>query len=268
MKQRLVLWIAALIAIPFAGAAIAATLPGSIDAVLLPDNPTSADRLKLSIGDRTCGGQLPYKGNPYQVTMSQNNIAVTLGEHLPGIYPLCQALPREEVDLGSLPAGNYTISVIESAGSYSGAGTKISSVPFSVTDVRANKAAPYVRMDYSGHWWDPNDSGWGLFIWQDARSNTDSLLAAWFTYTPDGKPMWYVFQPTWLTSTATVTADMAQVSRLPGTMSPPPTARASLISAGTASLDFSTYGTSDSGKITYTFNGGPTLVRNIQRFKP
>ena len=63
-------------------------------------------------------------------------------------------------------------------------------------DARLRKAAPYT----SGHlWatgWDPNDSGWGLFIWQNAASPVDrSMLVAWFTYKPDGTPMWYVFQP-------------------------------------------------------------------------
>jgi hypothetical protein len=38
--------------------------------------------------------------------------------------------------------------------------------------------------------------------------------------------------------------------------------------AGTVSLDFTNFGTADEGKLTYTFNGGPKLVRTIQRFKP
>ena len=139
--------------------------------------------------------------------------------------------------------------------------------PFTVTDARAIKAAPYVRLDYSGHWWDPNDSGWGLFIWQDARSRVDSVLAAWFIYGADGKPIWYVFQPPWSTSNATMETALLRTSRPPGAAVLPPGPTTN-VSVGTASLDFTNTGTGDVGKLTYTFTGGATVVRNIQRFKP
>lgn len=254
-------------ALLFVGAAHAQFLPGRGQALLLPANPTSADALKLSM-IIPCRSLLPYIGNPYRVSMSQNNITVMKGEVTPSLLPLCPPSgPREEIDLGRLPAGNYTVSVIDSRSDYFSGEAILANAPFTVTDARATKAAPYVRLDYSGHWWDPNDSGWGLFIWHDARSSVDNILAAWFTYTPDGKPMWYVFQPRWQSATSTFAADLAQVSRLPGTTSPPAT-RGTPTLAGTASLDFTNFGTGDDGKITYTFTGGPTLVRNITKFKP
>ena len=248
-----------------AGTAWAAVLPGFVDAVFLPSNPTSADNLKISMASRTCGSFLPYTGNTYRVSMSQGSITVALGPHITGaILPLCPGgFPREEIDLGRLPAGTYTLSVIE-APTGMRPGPLIENAPFTVTDARATKVAPYVRLDYSGHWWDPNDSGWGLFIWHDAR---DNVLAAWFTYMPDGKPMWYVFQPTWTTSASTVTAPLLQTSRLPGPTSPPP-APTSYATVGSASLDFTNFGAADEGKITYTLTGGAQQVRNIQRFKP
>ena len=103
--------------------------------------------------------------------MSQNNVTVTLGEKRSGKVPLCISAPREEIDLGRLPAGNYSLSVINPAFGNSPEAFVISGFPFTVKDVRVAKVAPYVRLDYSGHWWDPNDSGWGLFIWHDARNN-------------------------------------------------------------------------------------------------
>ncbi len=263
MKKYMSLFTVGLLCAFCAGAAKAQQLPGSVSAFLLPTNPSSADSLKLSISDRTCGGGIPYRANPYHVVMAQNNITVTLGEHVLNPVPLCPAAPREEIDLGRLPAGNYTLTLIEQPGLTLG-GSLISNAPFTVTDARTAKVAPYVRLDYSGHWWDPADSGWGLFIWHDAR---DNVLAAWFTYTPDGKPMWYVFQPTWATSSATVTTDLRQTSRLPGPTSPPP-GPTSYAVAGSASLDFTNFGTADEGKLTYTFTGGAQRVRNIQRFKP
>jgi hypothetical protein len=231
---------------------------------LLPSNPTSADNLKLSM-NRPCSTLLPYKANSYQVTMSQNNITVTRGEIVGGIVPSsCPPSPRDEIDLGRLPAGNYTLTVINAFQANAPSSPEFSNFPITVIDARAAKVTPFVKLDYSGHWWDPNDSGWGLFIWHDAR---DNVLAAWFTYTPDGKPMWYVFQPRWQTASSTFSADLIQTSRPVGATSPPPGLTSTQV-VGSASLDFTNFNLGDEGKITYAFGSGPTLVRNIQRFKP
>jgi hypothetical protein len=237
-----------------------------VSANLLPKNPTSADNLKLSIPPSSdC---YLYKANPYRVTMSQSNITVTMGEiGEPRICAPLLARPQREFDIGRLPAGNYTLTVTDAFVSGVPIMTLIDKAPFGVTDAREPKAAPYVRLDYSGHWWDPNDSGWGLFIWQDAKSPTDSMLAAWFSYTADGKPMWYVFQPKWQTSSATTEVALLQTSRPPGATSPP-LGSTSNSSVGTASLDFTNFGMTDEGTLTYTFINGAKQVRKIQRFKP
>ena len=237
------------------------------DAVLLPANPTSADNLKLSLRGRTCGGYLPYKANSYRVSMSQNNITVTLGERVQNPVPLCPPTPRDEIDLGRLPAGSYTLNLDLSADGTSGgfsSGMAFTNASFTIADARLVKTAPFVRLDYSGNWWDPNDPGSGLFIWHDAR---DNVLAAWFTYGADGKPIWYVFQPTWQTFAATNTAALSRTGRMPSPTAPPPNPTTYTV-AGTASLDFTNPGLADEGKFTYTFTGGQTTVRNIQRFKP
>ena len=259
MKNRTSLFVVALFVILCAGAA---------RADLFPANPTSADNLKLSL-ERVCSRNLPYKANSYVVTMSQNNITVKEGDIVPGIVSLCPAQPREEFDLGRLPAGDYTLTVVDSTNAGVPNRVLIDHSPFTVTDAHATKVAPYVRLDYSGHWWDPSDPGWGLFIWHDAR---DNVLAAWFTYTPDGKPMWYVFQPVFNTSSATRTVDLLQTSRAPGPTSPPPGPNTYAV-IGSASLDFAHYdyinnGDIDTGILSYTFTGGAKLVRNIRRFKP
>ena len=265
----------AMAAIFFSATCSGATLPGIGDPKLLPESPTSGDNLKLSLNDRTCGTLFPYKGNPYRVGMSQNNLTVTFGEQVAGIAPGCPSALRQEIDLGRLPAGNYTITVIEGSPGLN-PGNLVDKAPFTIADARATKGAPYVSLDYSGHWWDPNDSGWGLFIWQDARSSVDSLLVAWFTYKADGKPMWYVFQPQWRTDgpnafgSLTTDAGMVQVSRMPGATSPPPTPRDSLDVVGTARLSFRILDSakSDEGELTYTFTGGALQTRTIKRFRP
>ena len=268
MKKRIRFFAIVLTTICCVGTLRAQYIDGPFGALLLPINPTSADNLTLSLF-RSCGGLLPYRANAYRVSMSQNNITVTRGEIVNNPVPLCPPGPRDEIDLGRLPAGNYTLTVINTPPGPGIGGGEFTNAPFTVTDARLLKAVPYVRLDYSGHWWDPADPGWGLFIWHDAR---DNVLAAWFTYGADGKPIWYIFQPTWQTFASTVTTDLLRTSRPPGTTIPPPNPT-TYTAVGTASLDFTTFNfptpeTANTGKLTYTFTGGPTTVRNIQRFKP
>lgn len=270
MKKRLDLIAVVTWVLLTADIAHAQFLPfGDGKSYLFPTNATSADNLKLALS-RYCGGGFGVsQQNLYRLNMAQNVISVMLTNRSDLPVPTCAgSLPLDEVDLGRLLPGNYLLTITEPPEPPSTAPrVVISNYAFTIGDSRSTKAAPYVRLDYSGHWWDPADSGWGLFIWQDAKAPTDSLLAAWFTYGADGKPMWYVFQPTWQSAVATNSASMIQTARPPGTTSPPPNPT-SLTTVGSASLDFSNTGNIDSGKITYTFTGGPTLTRTIKRFKP
>ena len=266
MKQRIILF-----ALIVTAGLFAAQTQAQVG--LLPTNPTSADIIKFSASS-SCSLGIPFKANAYRVKMVQNNITISLGESrtdvfFPGFCP--PGLPVVEIELGKLPAGDYTLSMIQPAQNGFQERGFISNLPFTVTDARVQKTFPWVRLDYSGHWWDPNDAGWGLFIWHDAR---DRVLAAWFTYGTDGKPIWYTFQPAWDTFAATFPALLTQTSRMPGPTVPPPNPT-SFTTVGTASLDFTSRPNAttgaipiDAGTFTYTFTGGPTTVRNIQRFKP
>ena len=229
---------------------------------LLPANPTSADNLKLSLA-RSCG-RVTFPADAYRVSMSNNVITVRLAPYTSIIVPTCPPTPRVEVDIGRLPAGNYSLDVFQLGNASIPEEAVLSNVAVTITEARNLKLAPYVRLNYSGHWWDPNDSGWGLFIWHDA---SDHLLAAWFTYGTDGKPIWYVFDGLWQTPSATRDAPLLQTSRPPGPIVPPPNPT-SVTSVGNARLDFTNLGTADEGKFIYTFTGGTTQERKIQRFKP
>jgi hypothetical protein len=150
---------------------------------------------------------------------------------------------------------------------------EIVNVPFTVANARAKKLSRQVRLDYTGQWWNPTDPGSGLYVWQDTRARQnftdedDATLAAWFTYDATGDPKWYVFQPRWATNAATSTVDLIETKRMPGTTIPPPNPTTTSV-VGTASLDFTNFGTADEGKLTITFAGGVKQVINIQRFKP
>lgn len=144
--------------------------------------------------------------------------------------------------------------------------------PFQVTDGRAKKNYTNPTLDYSGHWWDENDPGWGLFVWQDSTNNT---MAAWFSYTADGQPAWYVFQPVWETPIFTRPADVWQTSKPPGTTSPP-LGTTKLTTVGTAFLDFY-FGTYTRGgalpsleqflNFHYKLGDGVQQKRTLMRFK-
>jgi hypothetical protein len=90
---------------------------------------------------------------------------------------------------------------------------------------------------------------------------------AWFTFTADGKPAWYTFQPAWASVTVTAQASLFQSTRPPGASSPPAGANANT-TVGVASLDFTTSSDGDEAKLTYTFGSGTQQTRTIKRFKP
>ena len=96
-----------------------------------------------------------------------------------------------DVELGRFPAGTYTVVVQGQA-----------PVQFTVGPSSSTPAAPYPGnqpvVDYSGMWWTPSESGWGLSISQGA---TNQVFAVWFVYGQSGEPTWYTLQPgSWTSS--------------------------------------------------------------------
>lgn len=242
-------------------------------APIMPANPTSADSIVLIMSEGSCGGLRPYLANPYRVTMLQNHITVTQGERKFSIAPTCPGtnIAWEEADIGRLPPGNYTISVVTAGSTSSPSRTLTDNAPFTVTDARLAKSAPYVRRNYAGGWYDPNDAGWGLFIAQDAF---DNIVATWFTYTRDGKGAWYSYQPLppkWASEYKTLTDDFYLLSRPPGTTSPPAPPSTG-VTAGTASIDFTPVFESDNrvrfniARFTYRLHGEQAQTRTLTRF--
>ena len=100
-------------------------------------------------------------------------------------------------------------------------------------------------------------------------------MAAWFTYTSDGKPAWYVFQPAWATRNQTRLVDVWQTSKPLGTFSPP-TRITTLTTVGKAELGFY-FGNHKVGSnpttvelfatLNYKFGDGTPQTRTLMRFK-
>ncbi len=96
-----------------------------------------------------------------------------------------------DVELGRFPAGTYTVAVQGQA-----------PVQFTVGASSSTPTAPYPGnqpvVNYSGMWWTPSESGWGMSISQGA---TNQVFAAWFVYGQSGEPVWYTLQPgSWTSS--------------------------------------------------------------------
>ena len=231
---------------------------------IFPTNPSSEDTIVLRVAEPQCK-RAPIGGNLHKVEMVQNNITVTFIAWDETIIDFINpSLEISMAELGRLPSGKYTLTTVNSFCSKSKilpyTNQELDKFPFTVTDARLQKKSPWVTLNQSGHWWNPNDSGVGLFIWQDA---TDNTLVAWFTYTPDGKPAWYVFQPKWVGRTLTDEADLLVASRPPGSNSPPQTAT-SLAPVGKVRMSFPS---PDRAVISYRFGDGQTQRIELVRFK-
>lgn len=251
-------------------------------AAIVPSNPSSVD--SISYVRFESNAQCSRPGQRYKsIAMVNNNITITFGEwkttdsNVFGV-PIPSAWHNRHgdlVDLGRLPPGDYTLTTVGAPcplGTSNPAAVELNKFPFKVTDGRDKKGVADPTLDYSGQWWDERDAGWGLYIWQDSANNT---MAAWFTYTPDGKPAWYVFQPSWATHIATRSAEVWQTGKPPGVISPPAGAT-KFTTVGAANLYFY-FGSFESGPnptsveqfatFTYKLGDGAQQTRTLKRFK-
>ena len=236
-----------------------AQTPPSI--TLSPTAPSSADAVTMRI-DRS--RPFPYQGNSYRISQENNRIRVTLGSrNLDFIDPGLPFLPGAQftyIELGKLPAGSYSVDVYTPEPNNLGELVLAAGIPLLVTDARASKAVPFVQLNYADHWWNPAESGWGLFIWHD---RLDRLLAAWFTYGADNKPVWYTVQGgAWVNSFEYE----GKIYQTTGPVFSSFTAGSTVVAqqVGTAKLSFSADNTAT---FTYTLNG-VTQTKPITRFKP
>lgn len=111
-----------------------------------------------------------------------------------------------DVELGRFPAGTYTVNVQNQAPVQFTVSGSISSPP---TTYPGNQPT----VDYSGLWWSPAESGWGLSIAQGA---TNKLFAVWFVYGPSGEPIWYTLEPGNWTSSAAFTTYTGPIYKTTG----------------------------------------------------
>ena len=158
-----------------------------------------------------------------------------------------------DVRLGSLAAGDYRVEVYASR---TAEGTPSESLRFTVSEpvgIAVFPPPPRPLTDYSGLWWNPLESGWGLSLHQSALH---SLFGAWFVYGSGGEPEWYTLQGgQWIDSTTWRGAIYRTTG--PSFAGPDYDPRLVLVqAAGTATLDFAIReGEEGRARFTYTIGG-------------
>ena len=237
----------------FLCAFFAATSYAQSSVGIVPASPNSTD--KISVRLQFNAGVL-FIGDSYKVEMVENRIRFTLGAMNRGLNTI--PVPFD-FEIGTLPPGTYTVDAFDRNDTTGNPVFIGSSSAFTVTNGRIGKTTPYVILNNSGQWWNPAESGWGLFIWQD---RLDHVLAAWFTYGADNKPVWYTVQGgAWINS-FDYQAPIYQTTG-PVFSAFVPGSAVQLQAVGTAKFSLGP----DTGTFTYTLNG-VTQTKTISRFKP
>jgi len=85
----------------------------------------------------------------------------------------------DDIFLGRFPTGTYAVQII------------VNDSPVIPGQFTVAAPANPQRVDYSGMWWLPSESGWGLSI---SQGPTGLLFAVLFAYGPTGEPTWYTLQ--------------------------------------------------------------------------
>ncbi|MBC8022234.1 MAG: hypothetical protein H7Y14_03895 [Burkholderiales bacterium] len=231
--------------------AIAAFAASSI----VPAQPTSFEQVNLRMPVDSCG----YEPATVRVTLEANTFRVTQSRG----YCSPPGPPQiADVRLGMLPAGDYRVEVYLYP---TPAPPAVETFSFQVRDpVEAAVFPPPPRplTDYSGIWFDPAESGWGLSLHQGALHTVFGLL---FVYEGARQPDWYSLQGGRWTSSTTWTATVLRTTG-PGLSSPVfDPALVQYLPAGTATLDFTQApGQEGRARFTYTINGASS-TKTIQR---
>jgi hypothetical protein len=242
MKRILALLIA-LVAFPVAASRIVPSEPSAFDPINLRMTVDSCTFVPGTV-------RVASAGNVLKVTRQLNNCLV------PGTPEVV------DIRLGTLAPGDYRVEVF---GMQSTDGAPLETLAFQVRErpeIAIFPPPPRPLTDYTGIWWNPQESGWGLSIHQ---SSTNVIFGAWFVYNAAGQPEWYTLQGGQWTSSTTWTGTVYRTTG-PFFAGPNYDPRLVLIqAAGTATLEFKqTPGTEGIARFTYTVNN-VAATKPIQR---
>jgi len=173
-------------------AAALACLPAHSSMQISPLEPYEFDLVNLRMTVDSCA----FEPETVSVSSAAGTIRVA---HRPRNC-LVPGEPRVvDIRLGTLPIGDWRVE-IHPDGDPSGPYEE--RIFFSVRgrpQIAVFPPPPRPLTDYSGPWFRPAESGWGLSFHQ---SPTNVVFVAWYVYDADGTPSWYVIQDgRWTTST-------------------------------------------------------------------
>ena len=202
---------------------------------ITPQNPATVESVLAKIS-KTCNdvfaqvSSLRQDGNTIRVVMKVQG----------GIN--CFGPISWDVSLGAFGAGDFSVIVSDVTG------VQLTSASFTVKDSYAGKTAPFPLVNYADHWWNPQESGWGMSI---AQHSSDLLFAVWFVYNNSNAPTWYTLQPGRWTNATTFTGPIYKTSGpfFGGNFDPN---QVSITQVGTGTLSFDGYAT---GTFFYTVEG-------------
>jgi hypothetical protein len=238
-----------------AALALAAAATASAATRVIPAQPTSFERVILRMTVDSCAF------NPATVRVQAYANVLTVTQQPNNCF--APGTPQDvDVRLGSLAAGDYRVEVHATPNASDAPSERIAFQVRDPAEAAVFPAPPRPLADYSGLWWNPQESGWGLSLHQSALH---TVFGAWFVYGPGGDPQWYTLQGgQWLDS-VTWRGTMYRTTG-PSFAGPDYDPRLVLVqSAGTATLDFRVRaGEEDRARFTYTVNG-VTTTKSIAR---
>jgi hypothetical protein len=166
-------------------------------AVVVPASPLPFEVVNLRLAVDSCA----FTPSRVLVKTVANVIQVHVDENVACSPP--GALIEVDVRLGAYPEGTYNVELVGLFNTLSG---RVQSVldrtQFAVnprTEILTGAPRPFPLADYTGLWWNEQESGWGLSISQSARH---TLFGALFIYDAQNRAQWFTIQPgAWTSST-------------------------------------------------------------------
>lgn len=166
-----------------------------------------------------------------------------------------------DIQLGAFPRGDYRVEV-----RHAHDGPAVERLDFSVAGLVRPAVVPLPPeplADYTGIWWTPSESGWGLSLHQ---SRFHALFGALYVFGSDGRSRWYTLgSGQWLTSTSW----RGQVFESQGPFWAAPGWDPSAVrhdAVGTVEFDFSLRPGEPGARMTYRI-GGTTVSETITRIR-
>jgi len=177
--------------------------------------------------------------------LSQNGSTIRIdAQAVPPCISTSGPVVTQDVSLGQFPPGNFDVVLFFTRSTP----TQVVSAHFSVADTYPTKTGQFPLVNYTDHWWNSLESGWGLSIMQHP---SDRLFAVWFVYNQTGQPVWYTLQPgTW--TGPTIYTGLVYKTTGPYYGGPFDPRQVGITQVGTATLSFTD---SNSGTFSYTVEG-------------